>query len=139
MSVHSETIKIDTDGDGHCSDITSQLQDCVAASGLTDGVVTLFIAGSTAGLTTIEYEPGAVADLDRLFQEIVPRNRDYRHHQTWGCDNGHSHVRAALLGPSLSIPFTGGTALLGTWQQVILVDFDTRPRKRAVYVQLMGE
>ena len=139
MSVHSETIKIDTNGDGHCSDITSQLQECVAASGLTEGVVTLFIAGSTAGLTTIEYEPGAVADLDRLFQEIVPRNRDYRHHQTWGCDNGHSHVRACLIGPSLSLAVQDGTVPLGTWQQVVLLDFDTRSRSRQIAVNVIGE
>lgn len=99
----------------------------------------VFITGSTAGVTTIEFEPGAVADLDRAFEHIAPRRAEYRHHLRWGDDNGSSHVRAALLGPSLAVPFNERRLLLGTWQQIMLVEFDTRPRKREFVVQVMGE
>jgi secondary thiamine-phosphate synthase enzyme len=90
-------------------------------------------------MTTIEFEPGAVADLNRLFDQLAPRAADYRHHLRWGDDNGSSHVRAALLGPSLTIPIVGGALALGTWQQIMLIEFDTRPRKREVVVQMVGE
>ncbi|MBN2171589.1 MAG: YjbQ family protein [Candidatus Krumholzibacteriota bacterium] len=139
MTVRSARIPVASRGDGDTLDLTGDLARELAACGLADGVAVLFIGGSTAGLTTIEFEPGAVGDLGRLFEEIAPRDRDYRHHQAWGDDNGHSHVRAALLGPSLSVPFTKGRLGLGTWQQVILVDFDTRPRRREVQVQFLGE
>ena len=139
MTVHSATIRVDSRGNGDTLDLSAELAERVADSGLTNGVAVLFGGGSTAALSTIEYEPGAVADLQRLFEEIAAQGREYRHHLTWGDDNGHSHVRAALLGPSLSVPFTGGRPALGTWQQVILVDFDTRPRRREVIVQIMGE
>ena len=99
----------------------------------------MFVVGSTAAVTTIEYEPGAVADLNRLFEQIAPRDAGCRHHLRWGDDNGSSHVRAALLGPSLTVPFAGGALLLGTWQQIILIEFDTRPRKREVVIQIVGE
>jgi secondary thiamine-phosphate synthase enzyme len=102
-------------------------------------VATLFVPGSTAGLTTIEYEPGAVADFQRLFDEVAHPDREYKHHLRWGDDNGHAHVRAALLGPSLAVPFAGASLTLGTWQQIILCDFDTRGRDREVVVQVMGE
>lgn len=101
--------------------------------------VTLFVRGSTAGLTTIEFEPGAVADLQTAFERIAPRQAEYQHHLRWGDDNGYSHVRAALLGPSISVPFVEGQLTLGTWQQVILVDFDTQPRRREVVAQIIGE
>ena len=90
-------------------------------------------------MTTIEFEPGAVSDLNRLFEEITPRHQDYRHHLRWGDDNGSSHVRAALLGPSLTVPFADGTLILGTWQQIMLLEFDTRPRKREIVIQVVGE
>jgi secondary thiamine-phosphate synthase enzyme len=102
-------------------------------------VLTLFVPGSTAGLTTIEFEPGAVSDFQRLFDEIAPPDREYKHHLRWGDDNGHSHVRAALLGPSLSVPFVDGKLLLGTWQQIILCDFDTGGRERRLVAQIVGE
>jgi len=120
-------------------DLTDDLAAAIEESGFTDGVATLFIGGSTAGITTIEFEPGAVADLQEVFEAIAPKDRDWRHHLKWGDHNGHSHVRSALLGPSLSVPFTGGELCLGTWQQVVLVDFDDRPRSREVIVQFVGE
>jgi secondary thiamine-phosphate synthase enzyme len=97
------------------------------------------VVGSTAGVTTIEFEPGAVSDLNRVFEHLAPRHGDYRHHLRWGDDNGSSHVRAARLGPSLSVPFDDSRLLLGAWQQILLVEFDTRPRAREIVVQVLGE
>lgn len=139
MAVETLGISFRTRGDGDTVDLTPELAAGVRESGIATGVATLFIGGSTAGLTTIEYEPGAVADLNDVFEGIAPRERDWRHHLRWGDQNGHSHVRAALLGPSLCVPFVDGELTLGTWQQVVLVDFDDRPRSREVVVQLMGE
>ena len=139
MSVCTATLSARTRGDGDTVDLTSKLAEAVSECGLEDGVATLFVPGSTAGLTTIEFEPGAVADLAEVFEELAPSDRDWRHHERWGDHNGHSHVRAALLGPSLTVPFRGGRPCLGTWQQVILVDFDTRPRRREVLLQIIGE
>src|SRR5262245_59427127 len=96
------------------------------------GLATVFVVGSTAGITTIEFESGAIADFNRLFEELAPRDADYRHHLRWRDDNGSSHVRAALLGPSITIPFDEGRLLLGTWQQIMLIEFDTRPRRREI-------
>jgi secondary thiamine-phosphate synthase enzyme len=126
---------------GHCDiqDITLQVADAVRNSGLQAGIVTIFCPGSTGGLTTIEFEEGALTDLRRAFDEIAPPGRDYRHHLRWGDDNGHSHVRAALLGPSLTVPFSTSTLALGTWQQIVFLDFDTRARSRRLVVQVMGE
>lgn len=137
--VVTERIKVDTQGNGDTIDITNEVQRAVQESGLSDGVVTLFAVGSTVGLTTIEFEPGAVADLGQLFEKIVPREGVYQHQLRWHDDNGHSHVRASLLEPSLPVPFVRGQITLGTWQQIILVDFDTRPRQREVVAQVMGE
>lgn len=139
MAVETITLSARTSGDGDTIDLTAKLSAGVRESGLESGVATLFIGGSTAGLTTIEFEPGAVADLNDVFEGIAPRDRDWRHHLRWGDHNGHSHARAALLGPSLSVPFVNGDLTLGTWQQVVLVDFDDRPRNRQVIVQLIGE
>jgi secondary thiamine-phosphate synthase enzyme len=139
VSVVTETIKCRTSGDGDTIDVTGELAERIEASGLVSGVATLFVPGSTAGLTTIEYEPGAVADLNDVFDGVAPRDRDWRHHLRWGDHNGHSHVRAAILGPSLSVPFVDGSPTLGTWQQIVLVDFDDRPRRREIVVQLLGE
>jgi secondary thiamine-phosphate synthase enzyme len=126
---------------GHCDiqDITPQVTGAVRDSGLQAGIVTVFCPGATGGLTTIEYESGALADLQQVFDEIAPADRDYRHHLRWGDDNGHSHVRAALIGPSLTVPFVDGHLTLGTWQQIVFLDFDTRPRSRRLVAQLMGE
>ena len=126
---------------GHCDihDVTRRVADAVQETKLTDGIVTVFTPSSTSALTTIEYESGALADLERLFDEIVPVGREYRHNERWGDGNGHSHARAALLGPSITIPIVNGNLTLGTWQQVIFLDFDNRSRSRRLIVQVMGE
>ncbi|MFH1501750.1 MAG: secondary thiamine-phosphate synthase enzyme YjbQ [Candidatus Eisenbacteria bacterium] len=133
------TLTCGTKGNGDTVDVTADLAMAVRESGLLDGVATLFIGGSTAGITTIEFEPGAVSDLQDVFEEMAPRGRDWKHHLRWGDHNGHSHVRAALLGPSLSVPFVDRELTLGTWQQVVLVDFDERGRTREIVVQMIGE
>jgi len=130
---------LSTSGQGDAHDITRQVGAAVAQSGLTAGIVTVFVTGSTAAVTTIEFEPGAVADFNRLFETLAPRNASYQHHLRWGDDNGSSHVRAALLGPSLTIPFVDRQLTLGTWQQVMVLEFDTRGRRREIVIQIVGE
>jgi secondary thiamine-phosphate synthase enzyme len=139
MTVKSGTIKLSTKGNADILDVTSQVSKVVGDSGLTDGIVNLFSPSSTSALTTIEYESGALSDLKRLFDEIVDPNRHYAHNARWGDGNGHSHVRAALLGASFSVPFTNGRLRLGTWQQIVFIDFDNRPRQRELLVQMVGE
>ena len=131
--------EIPTKGPGDAHDITDLVAAAVSESSCTAGIVLVFVVGSTAAVTTIEFEPGAVGDLNRLFEAIAPRHDEYRHHLRWGDDNGSSHVRAALLGPSLTIPFADHKLLLGTWQQIMLLELDTRPRKREIVVQIVGE
>jgi len=133
------TEDIRTSGQGDAQDITERVAQAVSRSGARRGVATIFVTGSTAAVTTIEFEPGCVADLDRAFEAIAPRDAEYQHHLRWGDDNGSSHVRAAMLGPSLSVPFAEGALLVGTWQQIVLVEFDTRPRSRRFVVQVVGE
>ena len=133
------TRQVKTTGQGDAHDITDAVSAVVTESGLSSGLATVFVVGSTAAVTTIEFEPGAVADLNVVFETIAPRNGSYRHHERWGDDNGSSHVRAAILGPSLSVPFRRGALLLGTWQQVVLIELDTRPRTREFIVQVLGE
>jgi secondary thiamine-phosphate synthase enzyme len=137
--ISSYALDISTTGQGDVRDLTREVAGVLADSRLTAGLLTVFVTGSTAGITTIEFEPGVVADLGRVFEAIAPRAAHYDHHARWGDDNGSSHVRAALVGPSLGIPFADGQLALGTWQQVVLVEFDTRPRRRQVMVQVMGE
>jgi secondary thiamine-phosphate synthase enzyme len=137
--VKTRTHHVKTKGQGDTLDLTDPVRAAVAEVGARDGVVVVFVVGSTAGVTTIEYEPGAVADLDRAFEQLAPRHGEYRHHERWGDDNGSSHVRAALLGPSLTVPIVAGRLVLGTWQQIVLVEFDTRGRSREVVVQVLGE
>jgi secondary thiamine-phosphate synthase enzyme len=132
-------LELATKGQGDVRDITPDVAAAVTKSGLRSGVTTVFVTGSTAAVTTIEFEPGAVADLNRLFDQLAPRGADYRHHLRWGDDNGSSHVRAALLGPSLTIPFVDRALTLGTWQQIMLIEFDTRARRREIVLQLIGE
>ena len=139
MTVKTTSISLSTKGNADIHDITSQIANAVSKSGLKGGIVTVFCPSSTSALTTIEYESGVLSDLRRLFDEIVPPDREYAHNERWHDGNGHSHVRAALLGPSLTIPFVDGQLTLGTWQQVIYVDFDNRPRQRELVVQLIGE
>ncbi len=137
--VTMSTITLQTKGSGDTIDITSQIQKEINAGNINNGTVTAFVNGSTAGLTTIEYEPGVVSDFNNMFDRIIPEAIKYEHDRAWGDGNGHSHVRASLLGPSLVIPFSGKKLMLGTWQQVILVDFDNRPRSRQVVLQIIGE
>ncbi len=138
--VKTEELHVPTRGNNHVVDITGQVARAVAHSGVRDGTVTVFHVGSTAGLTTTEFEPGlAEHDLEAAFERIAPADGHYAHEQTWHDDNGHSHVRASLLGPSLSVPFVEGHLMLGTWQQIVLVDFDTHARKRTVICQIVGE
>ena len=139
MSVKTVSLSFHTKGDAHIIDITSHASEAIAGSGMNDGIATFFVPGSTAGLTTIEFESGAIQDFQRLFDEIAAPERHYAHNARWGDGNGHSHVRASLLGPSLTVPFADKRLLLGTWQQIIFVDFDNRSRNRTVVVQIMGE
>ncbi len=139
MTVETATIQLETRGNADILDITGQVAQSVHASGLKDGTVTIFCPSATSGLTTIEYESGCVSDLRRLFDEIVDPSRHYAHNARWGDGNGHSHVRAALLGPSLTVPFVNGRLMLGTWQQIIYVDFDNRARRRELVAQIIGE
>ncbi|NOY61310.1 MAG: YjbQ family protein [Calditrichaeota bacterium] len=139
MNVITKEIVVSTRGNTDIIDITKEASELVNQSSVQDGTVTFFIPGSTAGLTTIEYEPGLIKDLPETFEEIAPSERRYHHDDTWGDGNGHAHVRAALLGPSLTVPFVRGRLTLGTWQQIVLLDFDNRSRQRHIVVQIMGE
>lgn len=137
--IATDTVDLQTNGHAQMIDITGDVSQLVRDSGIASGIVTVFCPGSTGALTTIEYESGALADLQRLFDEIIPPEREYAHNQRWGDGNGHSHVRSALLGPSLTVPFVAGVLQLGTWQQIIFCDFDNRERSRRLVVQIMGE
>jgi secondary thiamine-phosphate synthase enzyme len=137
--VVNKQIQLNTQGHGHVVDITDQVRQKVRESGLGAGIVTLFSPSSTSALTTIEFESGAVHDLQQLFERIAPTDIEYRHNLRWGDGNGHAHVRHALLGPSLTIPFVDSRLTLGTWQQIVLVDFDNRSRARSLVVQILGE
>jgi len=139
MSVISSGFEINTRGEGDVLDITGNVAELVLASGLEKGTVTVFVPGSTAAVTTIEFEPGLVEDTDELFERIAPSEREYHHNKRWHDGNGHSHVRAALLGPSLVVPFSDGKLLLGVWQQIVLIEFDIRPRSRNIICQIIGE
>lgn len=138
MAVKIERLKISTGGDPDIIDITSKVAGIVAASDLADGIATVFVAGSTAGVTTIEYESGVLNDLRKAIDRAAPKNVPYEHDLKWGDYNGYAHVRAALIGPSITIPFSNKRLLSGTWQQIVLLDFDNRPRTREVIVQLVG-
>jgi secondary thiamine-phosphate synthase enzyme len=135
--VVTTTHAVETAGQGDTQDLTPLVTRVIAESSMTSGLATIAVVGSTAGITTIEFEPGVVADLNAVWEALAPRGGDYRHHLRWGDDNGSSHVRAAMLGPSLSIPFDAGRLCVGTWQQIVLAEFDTRPRRRDVVIQLI--
>lgn len=139
MAVITQGLRIETNGDTDLIDITSEVARGVSESGVSSGTVTVFIPGSTAGVTTIEYESGAIRDFQEAIQRIAPKDMDYHHDARWGDGNGYSHVRAALQGASLTVPFASSRLLLGTWQQIIVVDFDNRPRSREIILQIMGE
>jgi len=137
--VATQNFQISTKGQGDIRDVTRQVADAVSRSGMRSGIVTVFVVGSTAGMTTIEFEAGAIEDLNAVFEQLAPREGEYRHHLRWGDDNGSSHVRAAIAGPSLTVPFVDGAMVLGTWQQIVLLEFDTRARSREVVVQIVGQ
>ena len=137
--VVTESIRFSTQGNGEVVDITQQVADKVADSELSGGTVTVFSPSATSSLTTIEYESGAVVDLQTLFDRLVPQDIEYRHNLRWGDGNGHSHARAALFGPSLTVPFVNRRLTLGTWQQIVFLDFDVRPHDRELILQLIGE
>ena len=139
MTVETRHIEIETTGNAEIVDITGHITDELHQIGLTRGIVTVFVPGATGALTTVEYEPGLIKDLGELWEKIIPSTKTYHHDRTWGDGNGHSHLRASLLGPSLAIPFADGDLTLGTWQQIIFVDFDVRARNRDIVLQFIGE
>ncbi len=139
MTVQTFSKRTATRGNAQIVDLTGEVLACVKEAGVRDGTATVFIPGSTAGLTTIEYEPGVVEDVQKCFDRLAPTGLEYAHERAWHDGNGHSHVRAALLGPSLVVPIADGRPVLGTWQQVVLVDFDNKPRDRTWSVTVMGE
>ncbi len=137
--VVTENIELHSKGHGDVIDLTPKIVDILAKLKITDGIVTVFVTGSTAAITTIEFEPNLVTDLGEMFQRIAPEGVPYHHDNTWGDRNSYAHVRSSLLGPSLVVPFDDGKLALGQWQQIVLMDFDERPRRREVVVQVMGE
>lgn len=139
MKVVSDTIKLQTKGEGDMIDMTSQLSNIVKESKIKNGTVTIFVSGSTAAVTTIEYESGLIHDFPEMLSRIVPKDLEYEHDNTWHDGNGHSHVRSSLIGPSITIPIIHGKLTLGTWQQVVLLEMDTRSRNRTVILQIMGQ
>ena len=140
MAVETYRFELATKGDAQVLDLTPGIKECLGRGKLRQGIVTAFVIGSTAGITTTEYEPGLVkTDLKAAMERVAPEDGRYEHEETWHDDNGHSHVRAAFVGPSLTIPLVEGELTLGTWQQVVLLDFDTRPRRREIVVQVVGE
>ena len=139
MRILTDYIEISTEGHTDIIDVTPQVREVLKRSKLRSGQLTVFISGSTAAVTTIEYEPGLLKDLPEALEKVAPVGKRYHHDATWGDGNGYAHVRAALVGASFTVPFEDGQLLLGTWQQIIVIDFDNRPRRRKVVVQLIGE
>jgi len=137
--VVSKKISLESKGNCDIIDITPEVQKQLAGTDIKNGIVTLFISGSTAGISTIEYEPGLLSDFKAMWERNIPQGIPYQHDRAWGDGNGHSHVRASLLGASLVVPFSNRKLALGTWQQIVVVDFDNRPRSRQIVVQIMGE
>ena len=139
MSVFTKHLELRTEAENNIVDITGEVQQAVEESGLDTGVVTVFVPGSTAAITTIEFEPGLAKDFPGMLERVAPKDIDYEHQKAWHDDNGRSHVKASLVGPSLSVPFERGVLTLGTWQQIVFVELDIRPRLREVVVQVIGE
>lgn len=138
MSIVQGSLELQTTADTDVVDLTPDVTDFVAKAGVADGLLVIFVPGSTASVTTIEHESGAVADLKRAVERLAPRDEHYEHNLRWGDGNGFSHIRAALLGPSLTVPVHEGQLELGTWQQIVLCDFDNRPRRRRVLLRLLS-
>ena len=139
MQIISEELVLRTTAGTDIIDLTGQVQDQLSASRIVNGILVLFVPGSTGALTTIEYESGVLEDLKRVIEKLAPKDNHYEHNRRWGDGNGYSHVRAALMKPSLSIPIEKGRLSLGTWQQIVLLDFDNRPRDRRVLIQILGD
>lgn len=139
MNIITKELEFKTRGNNDILDITPRLSDEIRLSNFNEGFVNLMVIGSTAALTTMEYEPGLKKDIPEALEKIAPSRADYEHHKTWGDYNGSAHVRSAIIGPDLTIPFKEGKLMIGTWQQIALMDFDTRPRERRIAVQMIGE
>lgn len=139
MTTSRGTIQLKTQSRDEIVDITEKVQGIVSSSGVQEGLACVFVAGSTAAVTTVEHEPGLVADLHSAMDRLFPKDIEYEHHNRWGDGNGHSHVRASFIGPSLTVPVSGGRLVLGTWQQIVFLELDVRPRTREVLVQVVGE
>ena len=139
MGVYCDEINIETNGETDIVDITSKVQKVITMSKIRNGIVCIFIPGSTGTITTIEYEPGLMKDLPRALEKIAPKNIHYDHHETWHDDNGHSHVKASIMGPSSTFPIKNAKLIHGTWQQLVFIELDTRPRNRNIIVNIVGE
>lgn len=139
MATHYDEIKLSSKGEDDMQDITEDIQKIISASRLKEGIACISVFGSTGSLTTIEFEPGLQKDFPKAMDRIAPKDIEYKHHETWHDDNGRSHVKASLMGPSVTMPFHEGKLMHGTWQQVAFINFDTRPRERRIIVQLIGE
>lgn len=137
--VYSGRFTVATQGNDDMRDITGLVEQAILESGVVNGIATVFVVGSTAAITTIEYEPGLVQDMKATMERVAPRDAPYAHEARWHDDNGHAHIRASLVGPSLTVPIVSGRMTLGAWQQIVLIDFDTRPRTRTIHVQILGE
>ncbi len=139
MVVETRSLRFKTNGNAEVVDVTGRVQQGIQESGVTSGIVTVFAVGSTAGITTIEHESGLIADIKEMWDRLVPARAGYQHDRAWGDGNGHSHLRSALVGTSLTVPFVSKRMTLGTWQQIVYIDFDNRPRSREIILQIMGE
>ena len=139
LTISTESIKIQSKGENDMIDLTGKIADSVAESGIVNGSILIFVSGSTGSVTTIEFEPGLIQDFPKMLNRIAPKNLDYGHERMWHDGNGHSHVKASLLGPSLTVPFIDGQLCLGTWQQIVFVELDTRERTRNLVLQIIGE
>jgi secondary thiamine-phosphate synthase enzyme len=139
MSVYSDVININTKGESDIIDITKSIQKSVKNSNIREGIICIFVPGSTGTITTIEYEPGLKKDFPDALNRIAPKNIEYKHHETWHDDNGRSHVKASLMGPSLNLPITEGRVIHGTWQQLVFIELDTRPRDRKIIIKIVGD
>lgn len=139
MAVHTGYIEIKTKGENDILDITVKVAEMVSMSGIGDGIACVFVSGSTGAITTLEYEPGLLKDIPDALERMIPRDKVYEHHLRWQDGNGHSHVRAAILGPSVSVPIISGKMALGTWQQIVFIELDVKPRGRELVVQIVGD
>jgi secondary thiamine-phosphate synthase enzyme len=139
MNIVTKVVQLRSSKENDIIDVTKQTSDALRESGLNNGIINVFVAGSTAAITTIEYEPGLRHDFPKMLSRIAPKDIQYRHDETWHDGNGHSHVRASLVGPSLTVPFSNGALILGTWQQIVMLEMDTRPRERVLTIQILGE